>query len=126
MNPVNNIAEALTNKVMTSPVQLAAVPTLSGFLQKDSVKVGLGWASIGIAVVMLGCIFLGIYKVAPVATSFWKRRNGMDEGAENAKNFAIGWAMLIIVPIVISSVVGMVFGKDVVDAITAALKTVFQ
>lgn len=125
MNALNNIAEAATNKITEASVQLATVPTLSGFLQKDNVKVALGWAAIGIAVVMLICIIVGIYKVAPVAMSFWKRR-GTEEGSENAKNFAIGWVFLIVVPIVIMSVVGMVFGKEVSDAVTTAVKTVFQ
>lgn len=127
MNPLNQHLEAITAIINQKPVQLAATaPTLGAFLQKDSVKVALGWSAIGIAVVMLACIILGIFKVAPVATSFWKRRNASDEGAENGKNFAIGWAVLIVVPILILSVVGMVFGAEVTNAVTTALKTTFQ
>ncbi|AYG01151.1 hypothetical protein [Lactococcus allomyrinae] len=104
----------------------ATVPKISSFMQNNSVQVGLGWATIGIALLFLGAIFVGLFKVVPVATSFWKRRNGMDEGAENTKNFAIGWAMLIVVPIVITAVVGMTFGAPIVDAVKAAIQSIFS
>jgi hypothetical protein len=57
--------------------------------------------------------------------AFWKRR-GADEGAEASTNYLIGWGMLIVVPIVITTIAGFTFGSAIMSAIQTALQSVFK
>lgn len=123
---MNTITSLSATFISQATMQLTSAPSISSFLQNDKVQAALGWASIVIALVFIGCIVLGLIKIAPVATAFWRRRDGMDQGAEVAKGYLIGWGMLIVIPAIIIGVSSFTFGSVIVQAINTAISQIFK
>lgn len=110
---------------LPTPTFLSA-PSLGEFFQSDKMQTGIGYGVLIIGAIFLFCIIFGIIKIVPVVTAFWHRRQGIDEGSQASVGYVAGWLVLIVGPMIIMFIVSKAFGSDVSNAVTNAVKSIFQ